>query len=581
MRLSAKKPNKIQQYPNFVMKNKGLLIRTIIIVAITIAGFYLVFGPRRTPTQADFTWTGIKANLAENINLGLDLKGGSHLVMRVKTDDYLKTLTENNAQAALTTAQDAKLPVTGNAIKAENGNYSVTLNVSDGTQSQAILEEVKKKVDFSAWNQSTSGNDIVWSLPAQAQELLKRQAVEQALKIIESRINAFGVKEPTLQRHGAESSGQILLQMPGVDDPERVKKLIGAESNLSLAKLVSPPNPSPVQTYPTKEAALQTIGGQETATRKVYPYAERDEPSGAASNTADPAKAPTRFVVVEYPSVVDGSELREANAVSRTGSEGDYQISFSFKPAGAQKFGEWTGKNINNYMAVVLNGEVKSAAFIKSQIFDSGEISGKFTKTSAEDLALTLKSGALPAKIEYQEERTVGPSLGADSIKSGVEASLGGVIFVIIFMLVYYRGSGVNAVVALLMNLLLTMAALITIKSTLTLPGIAGLILGIGMAVDSNVLIFERIREELREGKSVPDAISMGFDRAFITIIDTHVTTIISSVILYLYGSGPIRGFAVTLVLGLLINLFSAVFVSRTIFMWILARNPKMEKLSI
>ncbi len=232
-------------------------------------------------------------------------------------------------------------------------------------------------------------------------------------------------------------------------------------------------------------------------------------------------------------------------------------------------------------MGVVLNDEVKSAAYIKSQIFDQGQISGRFTKTSAEDLALTLKSGALPAKVEYQEERTVGPSLGADSIKAGVEASLAGLVFIVIFMLFYYRGSGINAVVALLLNMLLTLAALITIKSTLTLPGIAGLILGIGMAVDSNVLIFERIREELGLGKDVPSAIDQGFDRAFITIIDTHITTILSSVILYLYGSGPIRGFAVTLVLGLLINLFSAVFVSRTIFMWLTRRETKMETLSI
>ncbi len=232
-------------------------------------------------------------------------------------------------------------------------------------------------------------------------------------------------------------------------------------------------------------------------------------------------------------------------------------------------------------MGVVLNGEVKSAAYIKGQIFDQGQISGRFTKQSAEDLALTLKSGALPAKLEYQEERTVGPSLGADSIRAGVQASVGGMVFVILFMLIYYRGAGINAVIALLLNMLLTMAALIMIKSTLTLPGIAGLILGIGMAVDSNVLIFERIREELRDGKGVANAIELGFDRAFITIIDTHITTILSSVILYLYGSGPIRGFAVTLVLGLLINLFSAVFVSRTIFMWLLERKTKMETLSI
>lgn len=563
------------------MKSTGLWIRTVIILAITLAGIYLVFGPRRTPTSADFTWQGIKDNLAQNINLGLDLKGGSHLVMRVKTDDYLRKLTENNAQAALSAAQDAKLPVTSNTITAEGTNYSVGLVLSDAAQSQAVIDEVKKKVDFLNWTETVSGSTITWSLPVQMQEVAKRQAVDQALKIIESRINAFGVKEPTLQKHGAESSGQILLQMPGVDDPERVKSLIGAESNLALMKIVSAPNPQPVTTYPTREAALQSVGGTLPPNRKIFPYNDRDDPTaGNPSATPDPTR-PTQFVVVEYPAIVDGSELREANAVSRTGSDRDFQIAFSLKPGGAAKFGDWTGKNIGNYMGVVLNDEVKSAAYIKSQIFDQGEISGRFTKATADDLALTLKSGALPAKIEYQEERTVGPSLGADSIEAGVEASLAGLVFIVIFMLFYYRGSGINAVVALILNMLLTLAALITIKSTLTLPGIAGLILGIGMAVDSNVLIFERIREELTGGKDVPSAIDQGFDRAFITIIDTHVTTIIAAVILYLYGTGPIRGFAVTLILGLLINLFSAVFVSRTIFMWLMRRRPEAQTISI
>ncbi|MGQ0543017.1 MAG: protein translocase subunit SecD, partial [Blastocatellia bacterium] len=478
------------------MKNNSLWIRTAVIIVITLLGIYLVFGPRRVPNTQDLTWNGIKANLAENINLGLDLKGGSHLVMRVKTDEYLKTLTENNAQAALSTAQDAKLPVTGNKVEAANGTYSVALELSDGAQAQAVIDEVRKKVDFFNWSESVSGNTITWSLPSTVQTVLKNQAVEQALKIIESRINSFGVKEPTLQRHGAESSGQILLQMPGVDDPERVKKLIGAESNLALMKIVSPPSPSPVQTFPTEEAAKQSLGGTVPPNRRTLAYAERDD-SSTTPNTTNSADKPKSYVVVEYPAVVDGSELRDANAISRTGSDSDYQISFSFKPAGAAKFGEWTGKNINNYMAVVLNGEVKSAAYIKSQIFDQGEISGSFTKSTADDLALTLRSGALPAKIEYQEERTVGPSLGADSIRAGVTASLAGLIFIVVFMLIYYRGSGINAVIALVLNLLLTLAALIVADSTLTLPGIAGLILGIGMAVDSNVLIFERMREEL------------------------------------------------------------------------------------
>ncbi len=561
------------------MKNSSLWIRTAIIIAVTLVGIYLVIGPRGSITANDFTWAGIKQNLAENINLGLDLSGGTHLVMRVKTDDYLRKLTEVNSQAALNAAKETNQPVSDSSFVAEGGTYQINLNVTDAAQAEAVAEEVKKKVDFVNWNQDISGNTISWTLPAQMQTLLKEQAVAQALQIVESRINAFGVKEPTLQRHGAATSSQILLQMPGVDDPVRVKELIGEESRLELMKVVSPGNPAPVQTFPTREAAIASVGGTLPPNQKIYPYLDRD-----ATTTIDatqPNQPPTSFVIVETPAVVDGSELRDASAVSRTGSESDYQIAFSFKPAGAAKFGDWTGKNINNYMAVVLNEEVKSIAFIRSQIFDQGEISGSFVKSTAEDLALTLKSGALPAAIEYLEERTVGPSLGADSIRAGVTASAGGLIFIVLFMLFYYRGAGINAVIALILNMILTLAALIMLDSTLTLPGIAGLILGIGMAVDSNVLIFERMREEINAGNIVRDAIEVGFDKAFITIVDTHVTTIIAATILYLYGSGPIRGFAVTLTLGLLINLFSAVFVSRTIFLWLLERNPGMKKLSI
>ena len=567
------------------MKNTSLWIRTIIIIGITLVGIYLVFGPRHTPTTADFTWQGIKDNLAANINLGLDLKGGSHLVMRVKTEEYLTHLTQNDEVAALQAAREAKddagqlFPIGDPSYVAENDNYQINLTVTDPNKASAVADAVKKKVDLVNWTQTINGGDINWSLPKQMQSRLKEQATDQALKIIDSRINAFGVKEPTLQRQGSADSGQILLQMPGVENPERVKALVGQTSQLQLVKVVSPPNPSPVTTYPTKEAALQTIGGADTATRKVVPFVERDDASATTQNANN--KKPSKYVVIEFPAVVDGAELRDAAAVQGKGGGSDYQISFSFKPAGAQKFGDWTGKNIGNYMGVLLDTDVKSIAYIKSQIFDSGEISGRFKKADAEDLALTLKSGALPAKVEYLEERTVGPSLGADSIRSGVTASIGGLVLVVLFMLFYYRGSGVNAVVALALNMILTVGALIMFGSTLTLPGIAGLILGIGMAVDSNVLIFERIREELRLGYLVPEAISLGFDRAFVTIIDTHITTIISSVILYITGSGPIKGFAVTLILGLLINLFTAVFVSRTIFNWELTRKTDMQKLSI
>ena len=233
-------------------------------------------------------------------------------------------------------------------------------------------------------------------------------------------------------------------------------------------------------------------------------------------------------------------------------------------------------------MGVVLDGHVKSVAYIKSQISDSGEISGRFTKQSAEDLALTLRSGALPAGIEYQEERTVGPSLGQDSIRDGVKASIVGLILVILFMVFYYRGSGLNAMVALILNMIITMAAMVIFDATLTLPGIAGLILTIGMTVDTNVLIFERIREELETGKTVASAVDQGFKRAFVTVIDTHVTTIVSSLFLFVFGTGPIRGFAVSIVIGLLANLFSAVYVSRTIFMGILNRKGgRVESISI
>jgi preprotein translocase subunit SecD len=311
----------------------------------------------------------------------------------------------------------------------------------------------------------------------------------------------------------------------------------------------------------------------------VFPYSERNEPTTAGEPT-DTQKE-KKWVVVEWPAIVEGSELRNAAATQSRGGADDYQISFSFKPAGAEKFGAWTGANINQYMGVLLNDEVKSIAYIKSQIFDQGEITGRFTKQSAEDLALTLRSGALPAKIEYQEERTVGPSLGDDSIRAGVRASLFGLLFVVAFMLFYYRGAGVNAVVALLLNMILMLAALIVFEATLTLPGIAGIILTIGMAVDSNVLVFERIREELLSGKTVASSVDQGFKRAIVTIIDTHVTTVISSLFLFVFGTGPLRGFAVTLIIGLVINLFSAVYVSRTIFMWWLSRKRRAETLSI
>lgn len=568
------------------MKKKNLLQRAIIITVVTLFGLYIVIGPRHRPTLKDFTWSGIKATLASNIRLGLDLKGGSHLVMRVKTEEFLKHLTEGNAVAAQGAAKDAGFEVANARAETSGGNYRVVLEINDPAKANEIKDAVQKKVelgDSSVWSYSASGNQLIWSMTPTAQRSLADNATTQALNIIDSRINALGIAEPTLQTHGSQSSHQILLQMPGVQDPERVKNLLKGESRLELVHVVSPPNPAPSQTYATEAEALASLnsGGTVPTNRRILPYSERMEPTAAAGQDQNQEK-PKRWVVVELPAIIDGSELRNASAIpTRAGGTEDYEINFSLKKNGADKFGAWTGSHVNEYMGVVLNDEVKSIAFIKSQIFDSGQISGRFTKESAEDLALTLRSGALPAPIEYLEERTVGPSLGQDSIRAGVRASLVGLALVVLFMLVYYRGSGVNAVVALLLNMILMLAGLILFGATLTLPGIAGIILTIGMAVDSNVLIFERIREELRTGKTIGSAIDQGFGRAFITIIDTHVTTIISSLFLFVFGTGPIRGFAVTLVIGLLVNLFSAVYVSRTIFMWLLGRKERVESLSI
>jgi len=568
------------------MKKRNLLQRAIIIAIVTVVGLYIVIGPHgRRPHFADLKWSGIKANLQNNIRLGLDLKGGSHLVMRVKVEEYLKRLTEDSAVAAQNAAKDAGFDVKEAHAETGNGNYRVVMTVGDPSKVKDVREAVQKKVDVSdnaGWSFSSSGPTVIWSLNGITQRSLGESATDQALKIIDSRINAVGVAEPTLGRHGGQNSHQILLQMPGIQDPEHVKQLLVGESHLELVHIISPPSPQSAQTYFSKEEAMASLnsGGNIPANRRVLPYAEREDLTTQDPKTANAPK-PTKYVVVESPAIIDGVELRTASATQTAGSD-KYQIAFSLKKSGADKFGNWTGANINEYMGVVLNNEVKSIAFIKSQIYDQGEISGNFTKEQGEDLALTLRSGALPAPIEYQEERTVGPSLGADSIRSGVRASLLGLILVVAFMLFYYRGSGINAIVALLLNMVLMLAGLIMFGATLTLPGIAGIILTIGMAVDSNVLIFERIREEMRSGKTIPSSIEQGFAHAFVTIIDTHVTTIVSSLFLYAFGAGPIRGFAVTLVLGLLVNLFSAVYVSRTIFIWLLSRKGRRaESLSI
>lgn len=545
--------------------NKNLRTRGIVIGVVTFFSLLMMFGPWNRPKEAgklkasDFI--KFKQNLSENIKLGLDLKGGTHLVMQVQTDEALKALTDGNQAKAVEILKkeniaykDVKVPASGQVV------------VETETTNDHDKIKEKLQADFSTdWEARTTTTpaSVTFNLLTSAADAIRKQVTEQAKTIIEQRINAFGVAEPTIQLHGREEDHQILVQMPGLDNPDRVKELIKGQSKLELKAVVG-------TLYKTKEEAEASIAG-----------ASDKEALEINEKRTDGTSAMNGWYVVEKTPIVSGIDLRNAQGVPNGQGLG-YKVNFQLKPGGAEKFGTWTGAHIGTQLAIVLDNKIKSAPTIQGQISDSGEITGNFAQAEAEDLGLTLRSGALPASLKYLEERTVGPSLGADSIRQGIIASLVGLGLVILFMLFYYRFSGVNAVVALVLNLIILLAGLALFGAVLTLPGIAGVILLIGMAVDSNVLIFERIREELRAGKIVQSAMSTGFDKALVTIIDTHVTTIVSSAFLYFFGTGPIRGFAVTLTIGLLANLFTAIYVSRSMFLWTLNRGGrKAESISI
>ncbi len=550
------------------LMNKNLSTRGIVIAVLTIGCLIILFGPWNK--QKDYTRSAgdffkpskLKQNLGENIRLGLDLKGGTHLVMQVQADEAIAYITNNNVIKGKDDLKKDGIQYTD--IKATAPGLIVVEN-----QNPADHEKIKEKfytfMPSDGWDASTSSNpaSVTFKLTQRFANQIRKEATEQAKTIIEQRINQFGVAEPTVQLRGREEDHQILLQMPGVDNPERVKELLKVTARLEIRAANG-------QKFDTKEQAEASLAGD--ASKEVLPYLEK-KVDGTSDNG---------WYIVDKAAVIDGNDLREARGVPNQRGGFGYYVGFSLKPGGSEKFGTWTENNIGNYLAVVLENKIRSVAVVRGKITDSGQIEGNFTQQQAEDLGLVLRSGALPAGITYIEERTVGPSLGADSIRQGILASVVGLGLVILFMLGYYRLSGVNAVVALILNLIILLAGLVLFSATLTLPGIAGVILLIGMAVDSNVLIFERIREELRAGKIVSSSVETGFNKALVTIIDTHVTTIVSSVFLFIFGTGPIRGFAVTLTIGLLANLFTAVYVSRSMFYWVLNRGGrKAETLSI
>jgi preprotein translocase subunit SecD len=411
-----------------------------------------------------------------------------------------------------------------------------------------------------------SGAENAWtvSMKPAVLEGLKKRAVEQAIETIRNRIDQLGVSEPVIQEHGL-GDYQILVQLPGVDDPARVKEVMQSTAMLEIRQGLDNG-----RAYNSEQEALGAHGGVLPPDAVII----KGKSIGSAGNANGDV-----FYLISRVSAVSGRDLRSAEAGHEESGRPD--VIFTLTRDGGDRFFNFTSAHVGEPLAIVLDGKVQEIANIKEAIRDTGRISGSFSEQQTKDLSMVLRSGALPASIKYLEERTVGPSLGADSIHQGVRAAIVGMLAVMIFMLVYYRVAGINADLALVLNLVILLGFLGFTGATLTLPGIAGLILTVGMGVDSNVLIFERIREELRAGKTPPSAVEQGFGHAWVTIVDTHVTTIVSAAILFLFGTGPVKGFAVTLTFGLLANLFTAVFVSRTIFDGILNRHQRGEALSI
>lgn len=506
--------------------------------------------------------------MQKNIHLGLDLSGGSYLVLQVQVQDAAKTTADQTIEALKDAARTANIAVDQygrNDPKdlADTSSIQIDIHGVDQTKTSAFRSLVADR--FPDWTLSpVNVTDYKMNMKPSALIDLRRNTVEQEVETIEHRVNALGLTEPTVQEHGApETVSEILVELPGVDDPAHVRDIIGTIAQL---KIVEVKNEGP---WKTKEEAMASKGGILPINTEVL-----DWPAGAGNGGGS-------WYLVTRSAVITGQDMRSARAGTDTDAPGRWECSFSLSQDGGRRFEKFTQSNIGNRLAVVLDGQIRSVATIQSAITDQGRINGLGSEQEAQDLALVLKTGALPAGIRYEQERTIGPSLGVDSIREGIYAAIAGLIAVILVMLVYYKRAGINAVLALLLNTVLLMAALAYFGATLTLPGIAGVILTIGMAVDSNVLIFERIREELRTGKSIPAAVDAGFGKAWWTIVDTHVTTIVSCLFLFLFGTGPVKGFALTLVIGLLANVFTAVFVSKVIFDWELSGTKQPTVLSI
>ncbi len=494
--------------------------------------------------------------LQEKIKLGLDLKGGMHLVLKVSTDDALRATVSDAVSLAVSELGRAGMP--GAKVAATVGevdSFSVEgIEPARMKDARTTIRDFFRSVE---WNVNERTDSFLIKLTDPYKRQLKDQTVQESIRTLERRVNVLGVAEPVIAPHGS-AGDQILVQLPGVTDVDQAKRMISTTAQLSL-KLVE---------------------NEATSKEMLLPAGQTEPPPNMEIVTGASAQPGIRsFYLVRKEAVITGRDLKNARP-GVSGETGLPDIQFSLTPTGAQKFGQATGENVGKRLAVILDGTVESAPVINSRITDSGVIQGSFSQAEADELAKVLRAGALPATLTYLQQQTVGASLGRDSIRSGVLASAAGMGFITIFMLFYYRLAGVNAVVALLANILILMGAMAYAGATLTLPGIAGIILTIGIGVDTNVLVFERIREELRAGKTVKTAVNNGFDRVWITILDTHATALIAAAFLFQFGTGAVRGFAVTLVWGLIANVFASYFVSKLLFEWVLG-DRKVDTLSI
>ena len=521
---------------------KNLNSKIALIVAVLVVFVYGIIG-----VPSGVTGKALTESLTKRIHLGLDLRGGAHLILQVVVSEAVNAETDNVAGRIQQDLTKANLSFT--QVYKPDPTKPQVIRI-DGT-AQEKSTTVRSTLDTKYSNEydiSGGGAENSWMLTMKptVQTALEKKTVSQAIETIRDRVDTLGVSEPVIQEYGL-GANQILVELPGIDDLDRVKSIIQSTARLEIHAVVGGP-------YPDEQAALASAGGAVPADEMMV------HGSGALATGSDNDSV----YILHRVSVVAGSDFRSADP--GTDQNGLRNVRFTLTNEAGDRFYEYTSANVGRSMAVVMGGRVREVATIKDKIRDTGEINGSFSVDEVAVLSKMLRTGALPASLLYLEDRTVGASLGADSVREGVTAALAGVLVVMAFMLFYYRGSGINANLALFLNLVILLGFMGFTGSTLTLPGIAGVILTIGMGVDSNVLIFERIREEVRAGKAPSAAVDQGFGHAWITIVDTHVTTIVSAAILFLFGTGPVKGFAVTLTFGLAANLFTAVYVSRVIF---------------